>query len=88
MRHRLLHAIRQVVDPYQQPTVTLDDKFDQLGLNSVTLVRLIVLVEKEFDIIFRDEDLQMIDFESGRSLLEYIEKERAATNNRKNRPMK
>ena len=46
---------------------------DGLGLNSVQFIQLVVEIEKEFDIEFADDDLNLSNFGSLNSLIAYIE---------------
>ncbi|MCY9512513.1 acyl carrier protein [Paenibacillus apiarius] len=45
---------------------------DSLGLNSVQFIQLVVEIEKEFDIEFADDDLNLSNFGSLNSLIAYI----------------
>jgi acyl carrier protein len=47
--------------------------FTELGLNSITFIKLIAKIEEEFGFEFPDEDLSIEKFKDFSSLVEYIE---------------
>ncbi|MBD2810835.1 hypothetical protein ID853_08070 [Xenorhabdus sp. Vera] len=49
-------------------TINPDGKLDESGIDSMTLVRLILQLEGEFDVIFPDELLGPETFETPRSI--------------------
>lgn len=51
-----------------------DDMLSTYGLSSFTAIRLIVLIESEYDFEFLDEDLVFENFESLNKLVDYIMK--------------
>lgn len=51
-----------------------DDMLSIYGLSSFTAIRLIVLIESEYDFEFLDEDLVFENFESVNKLVDYIMK--------------
>ena len=52
--------------------IGMEDKLDELGLNSITFVKLMVKFEEEFDIEFDDEDLNIGKFSIIDDICKYI----------------
>jgi acyl carrier protein len=53
--------------------IGLNDSLVELGLNSVEFIKLIVIIEKEFEFEFDDDRLDYNKFSTLRDLVEYIE---------------
>lgn len=54
-----------------------EDEWNHLNMNSIKFVRLIVEIEKKFDIEFEDEFLDYNEFSSIAQLCEYVEKRKS-----------
>lgn len=52
--------------------IDIDQKFIDIGINSVIFVKLVVNIEKEYGFEFRDEDLNLENFQSLRSIINYV----------------
>lgn len=52
--------------------ISVDDHFDNFGINSVDFIKIIVGIETAFDFEFLDDDLQMGRFNNMRQLIEYV----------------
>jgi amino acid adenylation domain-containing protein len=53
--------------------VSLDMDFNSIGLNSITFIKTIVALEREFDFEFDDEMLLITKFPTVKSMVEYVE---------------
>lgn len=53
--------------------IGLEDNLGTIGLNSVSFIKIIVAIEKEFDIEFEDESLNYNVFKNIKELIIYIE---------------
>lgn len=72
VEERLKKIIVTTLDLDEGTEVNLDDKLEKIGLNSMSMIQCIVVLEEEFDIEFEDENLDITLFETGRNLLKYI----------------
>ncbi|MFF2908932.1 acyl carrier protein [Paenibacillus sp. NPDC057934] len=52
--------------------IQINDKLSDIGINSLSFIKIIVLLEEEFSIEFNDEQLDVISFESVENLCDYI----------------
>lgn len=53
---------------------TIDKKLYELGINSIKLIKIIVLIELEFGIVFDDEYLDINKLTNIRDLTSYVER--------------
>ena len=54
--------------------IGLTEKLQDLGINSVSFIKLILALEKEFGIESNDEDLSYEGFQTLQGIIDYIEK--------------
>lgn len=54
--------------------IGLDDDLKTLGINSITFIKVIVLIESEFGVVFEDENLDFNKFPNLRSIIGYLSK--------------
>ncbi|MCR2023743.1 acyl carrier protein [Blautia pseudococcoides] len=54
--------------------ISKETELESLGLDSITYIKLIVAMEKTFEIEFDDDDLNMYNFKTVSDLLNKIEK--------------
>lgn len=57
--------------------ITEDDKISELGVNSIIFIKLLVKMEKEFDVKFEDEMLNYQTFDTIGDLIRMIEEKTA-----------
>lgn len=58
-------------------TIAIEDSMsiiDDIGLDSIQILQLIAALEREFEITFTSEDLDLLNFESVNTIAEVIEK--------------
>jgi len=53
--------------------ITLQTKFNEISLDSLSFISLIVNLEKKFDIEFDDEELDIYDLETVQDLIDSVE---------------
>lgn len=53
--------------------INIDEALTNIGIDSINFIRYIVLLEKEFDIEFNDEDLDMNKFVNFKNLMLYVQ---------------
>lgn len=73
-RNEIINIISELVgeDNIREYLLENDD-MTPLDINSIKFIRLVVELEKKFDIEFRDEDLDYNKFISLNSLCEYVQ---------------
>ncbi|MFE9279639.1 acyl carrier protein [Paenibacillus glucanolyticus] len=49
-----------------------EDKFEELGINSVIFIKTVVMIEGTFDIEFEDDDLDVNNFVDLKSLTKHV----------------
>lgn len=54
--------------------LNLEDKFEELGINSVIFIKTVVMIELEFNIEFEDSDLNVANFTDLKSLTDHVER--------------
>lgn len=52
--------------------LSAEKSMDELALNSISYIQLVLRCEKEFNIVFDDEQLIMSNFAAVKELIEYI----------------
>ncbi|MCK4258885.1 MAG: acyl carrier protein [Halanaerobiales bacterium] len=63
--------VREVIgDPNIE--LTLDQKIDELGLNSIDFIKFLVFIEQEFDIEFEDEDLELGQYSTLENVIDKV----------------
>jgi acyl carrier protein len=68
----LIKILNQNITAKKIDHIEADEKLEALGINSITFIKIIVVLEKEFGIEFDDEDLDVNVFSSLKSLITYI----------------
>ena len=69
---RLIDIISEFSSSKFSEPISLKSSLFDMGINSISLIKIIVMIEQEFGIIFRDEDLVNENFETVNDLLDYI----------------
>ncbi|WP_052429377.1 acyl carrier protein [Paenibacillus borealis] len=54
--------------------LNLEDKFEELGINSVIFIKTVVMIELDFNIEFDDSDLNVANFTDLKSLTDHVER--------------
>lgn len=49
-----------------------DKKLEYYGLNSIDFIRLVVEIEEKYSIVFDDENLDFVNYDSLSQLIEYV----------------
>jgi len=52
--------------------IKIDDKLQDLNINSITFIQIIVSLENEFDFEFEDEKLLFKEFPTVKSMVDYV----------------
>lgn len=65
-------VIENINMPKSMETIGLDMKLSDIGINSITFIKIIVAIENEFDIEFSDEDLNCDKFPDLECLISYV----------------
>jgi len=53
--------------------ITINDELTNIGINSLLFIKTIVAMEKEFDIEFQDEDLDVSKYRTVDDIVKYID---------------
>jgi len=53
--------------------IGLDDDITNIGINSISFIKVVVAAETEFEFEFEDDDLDFSGFKDIRSIIAYIE---------------
>lgn len=53
--------------------IGLEDKFEEVGINSINFIKTVIMIEIAFDIEFEDEDLDVNNFINLKSLTEHLQ---------------
>lgn len=69
---RVLEIINKNLEQALTIEITPELKFTDLGVNSISIIKLITLVEVEFGIEFEDEKLNIDNFETVENFCDYI----------------
>ena len=75
MKEKLIEIIKreEIIDKYfENPHDILELELEEMGLSSIAYIKLLVLLETEFDIEFPDEYLQLYTFKSIQAIIDYI----------------
>ena len=54
-----------------RPDVTIDDSFEDLGMDSLDMVELVLILEEKFEIEIPDQDAEKLS--TVRDIVEYVE---------------
>ncbi len=74
-RERIINVIEKLVeDENIKERLNQEDNLAQLGMNSVSFIKLVVSLEEEFSFEFDDEDLDYKKFTTLTSLCNYVNK--------------
>jgi len=71
---RLMEILKEQVEDIDESEVTMDSKLTDIGINSLSFIKIAVAIEKEFNMQFEVENLSVENFETLKNILEYIEK--------------
>lgn len=69
---KLKNIIRNFVS-HEEGDLDADVSLEKLGINSISLIKIIIQIENEFDIEFDQKDLQKQRFETLANIILYIE---------------
>ncbi|OPZ92654.1 MAG: acyl carrier protein [Firmicutes bacterium ADurb.Bin419] len=70
---RLISILKEKFDVDYEAGIRLEDSLSILNINSISFIRLVVEIEKEFNIEFQDDIIDMKNFRTLKSLVEFIE---------------
>lgn len=70
---RFFGVLKETVEEYVEG-IPLDIDLRDIGINSITFIKLIVALESEFDVEFDDAGLNIENFQTLRQFKEYVEK--------------
>lgn len=65
-------VIENVGDELENENFGVEDDFSELGINSVSFLKVVVAIETEFDFEFEDDDLNISNFKNLKSLANYV----------------
>jgi len=69
----LKEILKQYVDSDYVDNIDLDEDMGKLGINSLRFIKLVVILENEYNIKFENEDLDFSRFRTLRDLISHIE---------------
>ncbi len=70
---RLISILKEKFDVDCEAGIRLEDNLSSLNINSISFIRLVVEIEKEFNIEFQDDIIDVRNFSTLKSLVEFIE---------------
>lgn len=70
---KVLKIIKKIIDFPQSNDLFLESNFNDIGISSVQFVKIVVEVEKNFNFEFDDHMLQVTNFNTIKSMIDYIE---------------
>lgn len=70
---KLISILKEKFDVDYNSGIRLEDTLSSLNINSISFIRLVVEIEKEFNIEFQDDIIDMNNFTTLKSLVEFIE---------------
>lgn len=73
VQKRAFKTILSNINGEQLDNISLDTHFSQIGIDSISFIKVIVDLESEFDFEFDDEMLQFMRFPTIRRMIEYVE---------------
>jgi acyl carrier protein len=56
----------------EKTDINLEDKLQDLDINSITFIQIIVALESEFDFEFEDEKLLFTEFPAVKDMVDYV----------------
>lgn len=70
----VLNIITKVLDEsgIKIDSVGIEEKLDDLGINSLSFIKIVVAIEEQFKIEFDDEDLTKIKFKFVKDIINYV----------------
>jgi len=73
MFYQLIDIIGSIVDITRQEEIHIDTPLEDIGVDSINFIRMLVEIEREFQVIIGDEYLQFGAFSSIRAIIDYLE---------------
>ncbi|WP_010250894.1 acyl carrier protein [Acetivibrio cellulolyticus] len=70
---KLISILNEKFDVDYNSGIRLEDTLSSLNINSISFIRLVVEIEKEFNIEFQDDIIDVNNFKTLKSLVEFIE---------------
>ena len=74
VENRVRKIIAAKCDIEKVSEISLTENLQDLGINSVSFIKLIIALEKEFGTESNDEDLSYESFQTLQGIIDYIEK--------------
>ncbi|MDP4179623.1 MAG: acyl carrier protein [Bacillota bacterium] len=71
---RLIRLIKDKFDVDKAANISMEDSLLSLNMNSISFIKLVVEVEKEFGIHFKNNEIDINDFPTLESILEFIQR--------------
>ncbi len=68
------NKVTNIINNYLDEAINIYDNFQEVGLNSISFIKIVVEIEKEFDIVFENEYLDMALFKDAETLIKYVER--------------
>lgn len=73
IKERIIRIITKVTNTNEESLLQMSStKFDELGINSIEIIKLLVYVENEFDIEFSDDFLGTTNFQTIDELVDIV----------------
>ena len=70
---KLISILKEKFDVDYDSGIRLEDTLSSLNINSISFIRLVVEIEKEFNVEFQDDIIDVNNFTTLKSLVEFIE---------------
>ncbi len=79
MNNEIYERVKQVLNKQlseilEGKDISVGDQLINLGINSITFIKIAVALEAEFDVEFEDEDLDASKFKTVEDIVAYLEK--------------
>ena len=68
------NKVTNIINNYLDEAINIYDNFQEVGLNSISFIKIVVEIEKEIDIVFENEYLDMALFKDAETLIKYVER--------------
>lgn len=72
MEEKVINIICQAITLESDIVITVDTLLSDLPFNSIKFIKMVVALENEFDFEFDDEKLLFTQFQTVKSLIEYV----------------
>ena len=82
IQKRVLNCIVSIFDKEVLVAISIDITFTEVGIDSISFIRIIVALEEEFDFVFEDEMLHTSKFPTIRAMINYVETKITNNNHR------